>query len=104
MPEQPISIVTATTLFPNRARPSHGVFVKTRLKQLLASGAVEAQVVAPLGWMPPLLPYPGATHLRQVPPRETVDGITTFHPRYLIVPKIGMTVTPWRAARMQAAN
>ena len=94
MRDRPLSIVTATTLFPNRARPSHGIFVKTRLKKLLATGEVEAQVVAPLGWVPPLVPYPGAAHLRSVPPRETIDGITVDHPRYLIIPKIGMSLTP----------
>ena len=94
MRDRPLSIVTATTLFPNRARPSHGIFVKTRLKKLLATAEVEAQVVAPLGWMPPLVPYPGAAHLRAVSSRETIDGINVDHPRYLIIPKIGMSLTP----------
>lgn len=91
---EPLSIVTMTTLFPNSARPSHGIFVKNRLKKLLATGEVIADVVAPLGWVPPLVPYPGAEHLRSVPFRESIDGITALHPRYLIVPKIGMTLTP----------
>jgi teichuronic acid biosynthesis glycosyltransferase TuaC len=90
----PLSIVTATTLFPNRARPSHGIFVKTRLKKLLTTGEVEARVIAPIGWVPPLIPYRGEEHLRALPPHETIDGIAVDHPRYLIIPKIGMTVTP----------
>jgi len=90
----PLSIVTATTLFPNRARHSHGIFVKTRLKKLLTTGEVEARVVAPIGWVPPLIPYPGMEHLRSLPPQETIDGIAVQHPRYLIIPKIGMSVTP----------
>jgi glycosyltransferase involved in cell wall biosynthesis len=90
----PLSIVTATTLFPNGARPSHGIFVKTRLKKLLTTGEVEARVVAPVGWVPPLVPYPGAEHLRTLPRREIIDGVDVEHPRYLIIPKIGMSVTP----------
>lgn len=90
----PLSIVTATTLFPNRARPSHGIFVKTRLKKLLTTGEVEARVVAPVGWVPPLVPYPGVEHLRTLPHRDTIDGIAVEYPRYLIIPKIGMSVTP----------
>lgn len=90
----PLSIVTATTLFPNRARPSHGIFVKTRLKKLLTTGEVETRVVAPVGWVPPLVPYPGVEHLRTLPHRDTIDGIAVEYPRYLIIPKIGMSVTP----------
>ena len=90
----PLSTVTATTLFPNRARPSHGIFVKTRLKKLLTTGEVEARVVAPVGWVPPLVPYPGVEHLRTLPHRDTIDGIAVEYPRYLIIPKIGMSVTP----------
>jgi glycosyltransferase involved in cell wall biosynthesis len=98
----PLSIVTATTLFPNRAKPSHGIFVKTRLQKLLATGEAEARVIAPVAWLPPGVSYPGAAYLRAVPPRETIDGIAVEHPRYLVVPKIGMTATPhflYRAMR-----
>src|ERR1700685_1262912 len=90
-----ISIVTATTLFPNSGRPAHGIFVRTRLQKLLATGEVVARVVAPVGWMPPLISYPGATHLRTIPPSETIDGITVDHPKYLIIPKLGMSATPY---------
>jgi glycosyltransferase involved in cell wall biosynthesis len=92
---RPLSILTATTLFPSSARPSHGIFVKNRLKKLLATGEVLADVVAPVGWVPPLISYPGASHLKSVPFRESIDGIDTIHPRYLIIPKIGMSVTPY---------
>jgi teichuronic acid biosynthesis glycosyltransferase TuaC len=97
-----LSIVTATTLFPSSARPSHGIFVKNRLKQLLASGEVQARVVAPIGWVPPLIAYAGTEHLRTVPFRESIDGIAVEHPRYLVIPKIGMSLTPrflYRAMR-----
>ena len=29
-----------STLYPSSARPGHGIFVETRLRELLASGAV----------------------------------------------------------------
>jgi glycosyltransferase involved in cell wall biosynthesis len=93
--DRPLSIVTASTLFPNSARPSHGVFVKTRLKKLLETGRVVSQVIAPVGWVPPGIAYAGTEHLRQVPYHETIDGIPVHHPRYLIVPKVGMTITPY---------
>ena len=93
-PDRPLSILTATTLFPNSARPSHGIFVKTRLKKLLETGAVRAQVIAPLGWMPPGVAYAGAEHLRAIPAHEIIDGIDVSHPRYLIIPKVGMNLAP----------
>lgn len=92
---RPISIVTATTLFPNSGRPTHGIFVKTRLQKLLATGEAVARVVAPVGWMPPFISYPGAMHLRAIPQSETMDGIVVDHPRYLIIPKLGMSATPY---------
>jgi glycosyltransferase involved in cell wall biosynthesis len=92
--DRPLSILTVSTLFPNSTQPSHGIFVKTRLKKLLESGQITSRVIAPVGWMPPLIAYPGADHLRQVPARETIDTIPVEHPRYLIIPKVGMTLAP----------
>ena len=45
-------ILTFSTLYPNAVRPNHGVFVETRLQHLLASGRVQARVVAPMPWFP----------------------------------------------------
>jgi glycosyltransferase involved in cell wall biosynthesis len=89
------SILTATTLFPNDAKPTHGAFVATRLEQLCATAEVEAEVLAPVPWLPQGLPYPGAGGLDLVP-RETRRGRwNVLHPRYLVVPKIGMTLAPY---------
>ncbi|MGQ0652110.1 MAG: glycosyltransferase family 4 protein [Betaproteobacteria bacterium] len=91
-----MKILTFSTLFPNAARPSHGIFVETRLRQLVASGEVEAKVVAPVPWFP-------WTHARfgsyadfaRAPAEETRYGIEVLHPRYLVVPRIGMTLAPF---------
>lgn len=89
-----LSILTVTTLFPNAAFPNHGAFVAARLGQLVKSGEVDAEVVAPVGWLPPMVRYRAAGRLDLVPQTTTYKGLTVHHPRYLIVPKIGMTVTP----------
>ncbi len=39
-------LLTFTTLYPSEDRPRHGVFVAERLRQLVASGGVTAQVIA----------------------------------------------------------
>lgn len=97
-----LSILTATTLFPNSVQRAHGVFVETRLRHLLASGEVAAHVLAPIPWLPPLVRYSSYGPLQDVPSRVERTGLTIEHPRYLVVPKLGMTLTPhtlYRAMR-----
>jgi glycosyltransferase involved in cell wall biosynthesis len=90
-----MNLLTFSTLYPNAARPAHGIFVETRLRQLLASGAARATVLAPVPWFPISRPMFGAyaTHAR-APGVETRNGIEVLHPRYLAIPKVGMTVAP----------
>lgn len=97
-----LSILTATTLFPNSVQRAHGVFVETRLRHLLASGEATAHVLAPIPWLPPMVRYSSYGPLQSVPSRVERDGLVIEHPRYLVVPKFGMTVTPhtlYRAMR-----
>jgi len=97
-----LSILTATTLFPNPVQRAHGVFVETRLRHLLASGEVTAHVLAPIPWLPPMVRYSSYGPLQTVPSREQRNGLIVEHPRYLVVPKFGMTLTPltlYRAMR-----
>lgn len=89
-----------STLYPNSVRPSHGIFVETRLRHLLASGEVETRVIAPVPWFP-------FRHLRfgeyakhaAVPRFEERNGIRVEHPRYLLLPKFGMNMAPASLAR-----
>lgn len=93
-PRRPLRILTFSTLYPNRAQPTHGVFVETRLRQLVAGGEVESTVLAPVPWRP-------GTALR-VPARERRHGLDVHHPRFLALPGIGLLTNPWllyRAAR-----
>ena len=98
----PLSILTVTTLFPNPVQKTHGVFVETRLRKLIASGEVVARVLAPIPWLPSFISYSTLGPLHQVPLGVVRDGLTIDHPRYLVVPKIGMSLTPhtlYRAMR-----
>ena len=47
-----MKVLTFSTLYPNAARPAHGLFVEARLRQLLANGQTEARVLAPVPWFP----------------------------------------------------
>lgn len=94
-----MKILAFSTLYPNAARPNHGIFVETRLRHLLAAGKVDASVVAPVPWFPSGHPRFGAyaEHAR-APRRERRHGIDIVHPRYLSIPKVGMSLAPFLLA------
>lgn len=88
-------ILTFTTLFPNAALPQHGIFVAERLKHLLATGAVDAKVVAPVPWFPAASRlFPTYSRWAAVPRVENFEGIDVLHPRYPVIPRIGMSIAP----------
>ncbi len=93
---RPIRLLTFSTLFPNRERPNHGVFVENRLRHLVASGEVDATVVAPVPFFPSTAPIFGewATFAR-VPRQEERNGLLVHHPAYPVIPKVGMSAAPY---------
>ncbi len=94
MPE-PVRTLLFSTLYPSSAQPLRGVFVETRLRALLSSGDVATKVVAPVGWFPTTRTrHARYAALAATPKREVHNGIDVLHPRYVTIPKIGMSVAP----------
>ncbi|HEY4080401.1 MAG TPA: glycosyltransferase family 4 protein [Burkholderiaceae bacterium] len=92
---RPLRLLTFTTLFPSSVRPGHGIFVETRLRELMKSGQVESRVVAPVPWFPSRNPRFGSyARIAATPAREARNGLDVLHPRYLLAPKIGMIMAP----------
>jgi len=92
----PIRILLFSSLYPSSQRPVHGIFVETRLRELMKSGEVEARVVAPVPWFPSAAPRFGAYAVFAATPRfEQRNGLEVHHPRYLLAPKIGMSTAPY---------
>ena len=92
---RPVRILLFSTLYPSSVRPGHGIFVETRLRELLRGGGVEARVMAPVPWFPSSHPRFGSyAEMAAIPTRETWNGIDVLHPRYPLLPKIGMTLAP----------
>jgi len=90
-----MKILTFSTLFPNAAQPHHGIFTETTLRQQLATGEVQAKVVAPIPWFPVDSALFGKYSASAKAPRvETRLGVEVFHPRYVVIPKIGMYGAP----------
>ncbi|WP_423823462.1 glycosyltransferase family 4 protein [Salinisphaera sp. SPP-AMP-43] len=98
-----IQVAVVTSLYPNSCQPRHGIFVEERLRCLVATGAVEARVIAPVPWFFSRNPRFGRyAQMAAVPQREVRHGIVIEHPRYIVVPKIGMTWVPTTMARSVA--
>lgn len=84
-----------STLYPSAVRPGHGIFVETRLRELLATGKVTTKVVAPVPWFFSKNPRFGEYgRMASIPSREQHNGIDISHPRYILLPKIGMNSAP----------
>ncbi|HEY2445526.1 MAG TPA: glycosyltransferase family 4 protein [Rhizomicrobium sp.] len=95
MMHDPLRILTFTTLYPGASRPNHGVFVENRLRHLVAETEAQVRVVAPVPWFPWKSSWFGSYgDLGRTPWRETRHGIDIAHPRYPLVPKIGMSLAP----------
>lgn len=95
----PVRTLLFSTLFPSSARPGHGIFVEARLRELLKSGQVETKVVAPVPWFFSTAPRFGEyARMAGTPGRETHNGVDVLHPRYLLLPKVGMTLAPFMLA------
>jgi len=90
-----VKLLLFSSLYPNAAQPLHGLFVEQRLMKVLATGRAEARVVAPVPWFPLTSRRFGqyATFAR-VPRREVRNGLEVEHPRFLRLPKVGMSSTP----------
>ncbi len=90
-----LRILTFSTLYPNAAQPSHGVFVENRIRHLAASGAAQIEVVAPVPVFPLARRFMAEyAEAEKAPPRETRHGLTVRHPRYPLVPKASMLAAP----------
>lgn len=90
-----IRVLTFTTLYPNCIKNNQGIFVENRLRHLIASCKVDVRVIAPVPWFPASSRIFGHyADFARVPPRETRNGIEILHPRYPVVPKIGMNLAP----------
>lgn len=89
-------LLTFSTLYPHAARPNHGIFVENRLRHLVDTGEATSLVLAPVPWFPSRADMFGdwAVHAG-APAQETRHGLTILHPRYMVIPNVGMSIAPW---------
>jgi glycosyltransferase involved in cell wall biosynthesis len=97
---RPLRTLLFSTLYPSSVRPGHGIFVEKRLTELLGSGQIDTRVVAPVPWFFSTHPRFGDyARWARTPARETWHGLEVQHPRYLVLPKLGMSLSPFTLAR-----
>lgn len=92
---RPMRTLLFSTLYPSSVRPIHGIFVETRLRELLKSGQVESRVIAPVPWFPSASRRFGEYAQYAATPRfEQRNGVEVHHPRYFLPPRVGMNLAP----------
>ncbi|MBU2709916.1 glycosyltransferase family 4 protein [Zooshikella harenae] len=90
-----MNILVFSTLYPNCIQYRHGIFVAARMRKFAELTAHKVTVVAPVPWFPSSNPRFGRySEFNQVPAEEEVNGIKVYHPRYPVLPKVGMSIAP----------
>ncbi|MDG3088275.1 glycosyltransferase family 4 protein [Vibrio hannami] len=91
-----MKLLTITTLYPNANNPKHGIFVETRMRHLIKNYPnIELKVIAPVPYFPSSNKIFGSyAEFAKAPLFEVRHGIEVYHPRYLVIPKVGTTITP----------
>ncbi|MEE9344839.1 MAG: glycosyltransferase family 4 protein [Methylococcales bacterium] len=94
-----INLLTYTSLYPNSIQTRHGIFIENRIRQLVASGEITTNVLSPVPWFPLKSDLFGSyQQFALIPAHEQRYGIEISHPRFPLIPKIGMSVSPWLMA------
>ena len=94
-----LRVLTLSTLFPNAARPTLGLFVARQTLGLAARDDVELRVVAPVGvpvW--PVSLHPHYRALAELPGEADWHGLVVHHPRYRVWPGLTPAGTAARLA------
>ncbi|MFK8053049.1 MAG: glycosyltransferase family 4 protein [Woeseiaceae bacterium] len=90
-----ISVLCLSNLYPNAVQPRKGVFVRERLRHVMATGKVNVQVIAPVPWFPLESSRFGQYgEFARIPAFSDDDLGRAYHSRYFILPKIGAAFTP----------
>lgn len=93
-----MNILAFTSLWPNGEQPDFGVFIKHRVAAMARLSDVNVRVVAPVPYFPKSLASLSVLsalpkrwqRMARLPAVEEMAGLTTFHPRCLVTPKVGM--------------
>jgi len=92
-----MNILTISSLYPNNKDPKHGIFIETRLRNLIADfPEIKPTVIAPVPWFPfSSAKFGEYAKFADVVTQEVRNNIEVHHPKYMVIPKVGMYLTPF---------
>ena len=85
-------VLTFTSLFPNTLHPDFGLFVFERMSHLAKRNENFVEVVAPIPYAPRFLKETCRGSVALIPQLEKAGDLQVHHPRYLLAPKISMSL------------
>ena len=86
-----MKVLVFTTLYPNNIWPNHGIFVKERMSHFARLGGCKVMVIAPVPYFPRFR-IGWRWVYSQIAQKEMIDRVEVYHPRYFMIPKIGMAL------------
>jgi len=85
-----MQILTFTSLFPNSADRTFGVFIYQRMAHVDKRSGNKVHVVAPVPYLPSWLKSTHRGAMARIPRVEQIGELTVYHPRYLLLPKVSL--------------
>ena len=82
-------VLVLSSTFPSAVQPIHGVFVKERVCAVSQLPGVEARVISPVPYFPPIRRFKRWYPLSQISRNEMIQGLQVVRPRYFMPPKVG---------------
>ncbi|MGB5725569.1 MAG: glycosyltransferase [Parasphingorhabdus sp.] len=96
---QPLRVLTLSTLFPHAAAANFGIFVERQTAELAGRPATDVTIINPIGIPPwPLCKLGQYRALNALPNQEEWRGLNIYRPRFKLFPKIGGASNPRRIA------
>lgn len=92
-------LITFTNLFPSAAFPTHGLFVRERMRRVVEKTGLDWVVVSPVPIAPRGMRRGDYARWAAMPEREEVDGVEVWHPRYPHWPGLSSSGQARRMAR-----
>jgi teichuronic acid biosynthesis glycosyltransferase TuaC len=95
-----LRVLSISTLFPNAARPSFGLFVARQAEAVARHNSVEMVVINPQALAPPPFDrFINSPQERALPVSAFDWGVTVHYPRFTWIPRFGPRWNPWLIAR-----
>lgn len=82
-----LRVLISTSIFPNNEEANKGIYIFHQVKAL--SNYCNLKVVAPVPFFPRWIRSKKYSFYSKIKGKETIRGVEVFHPRVLVIPKMG---------------